>query len=159
MPRKKSKTDDKGKQNGKKGGKEDGRKTARRTTTSSTSVTSTSTEKSRNVSPADNCNDIRKKMNAHLREPNIPNAGFLREIGKTFIVAPCQGMSPQSLKTFLSPKGSGKHAYSPIFYATYAFRKAENQGSKAEEQEEGRNEEDPEEQDGSREEQWFLEGW
>lgn len=69
----------------------------------------------------DTCDEVRRKINAYLREPGTSMAGFLREVGKTFSGPPPQGMSTTSLKTFLSQHGCMQSAGSPIFYAAFVF--------------------------------------
>ncbi|KAH8598874.1 hypothetical protein B0O99DRAFT_480626, partial [Bisporella sp. PMI_857] len=67
----------------------------------------------------DSCDEIRRKINAYLREPNVTQAGFLREIAKTY----SDGRRIQSkvLNDFLSKKGATAGNTSAPFYASYVF--------------------------------------
>jgi hypothetical protein len=65
------------------------------------------------------CDEIRKKINAFLREPGVTQAAFLREIAKTYP----NGKKTQSkvLNDFLGKKGPSAGNTSSAFYASYVF--------------------------------------
>ncbi|TVY83340.1 hypothetical protein LSUE1_G002077 [Lachnellula suecica] len=67
----------------------------------------------------DSCDEIRKKISAYLREPQITQAGFLREAAKTYP----DGRKIQSkvLNDFLSKKGASAGNTSAVFYSSYVF--------------------------------------
>lgn len=67
----------------------------------------------------DTCDDIRKKINAHLRVAATTNVGFVRQIAETFPNPP--DMAGRHLTAFLSKKGPTNGADSPIFYAAYVY--------------------------------------
>lgn len=76
-------------------------------------------EATRSVPVYDSCDEVRKKIRAHLREPSITQASFLREIAKTFD----DGRKIQSkvLNDFLNKKGAFAGNTSATFYASYVF--------------------------------------
>jgi hypothetical protein len=65
------------------------------------------------------CDEVRKKVNAYLREPNVTQAGFCREISKTFHTG--RKVSPKTLTDFLSKKGPSAGNTSAAFYAAYVY--------------------------------------
>ena len=65
------------------------------------------------------CEDIRKKINAHLRTASTTNAGFVRQIAETFPSPP--DMTGRHLTAFLGKKGPSNGADSPIYYAAYVY--------------------------------------
>lgn len=65
------------------------------------------------------CDEVRKKVNAYLREPNVTQAGFCREISKTFQNG--KKVSPKTLTDFLSKKGPRAGNTSAAFYAAYVY--------------------------------------
>ncbi|TVY43941.1 hypothetical protein LOCC1_G005605 [Lachnellula occidentalis] len=67
----------------------------------------------------DSCDEIRKKISAYLREPQVTQAAFLREIAKTYL----DGRKLQSkvLNDFLSKKGASAGNTSAVFYSSYVF--------------------------------------
>lgn len=66
------------------------------------------------------CDEVRRKITAFLREPGVTQAGFLREIAKSF---PDGRNAPQSkvLKDFLSKSGAKAGNTSAVFYGSYVF--------------------------------------
>lgn len=67
----------------------------------------------------DTCEDIRKKISAHLRTATTTNAGFVRQIAETFPSHP--DVSGRHLTAFLGKKGPNNGADSPIYYAAYVY--------------------------------------
>lgn len=68
----------------------------------------------------DTCDEVRRKIAAYLREPNVTQAAFLREIVKGL---PDPGVKIQSkqLKDFQTKKGPLAGNQSKVFYAAYVF--------------------------------------
>jgi hypothetical protein len=67
----------------------------------------------------DTCDDIRKKINAHLRAASTTNIGFVRQIAETFPHP--TDLAARHLTAFLGKKGPKNGADSPIYYATYVY--------------------------------------
>lgn len=67
----------------------------------------------------DSCNDVRPKVNAHLRESPMTQAAFLREICKTFP----EGKNIQSVqhKRFMTRSGALDGQESPVYYGAYVY--------------------------------------
>jgi hypothetical protein len=68
---------------------------------------------------ATTCDDIRKKINAHLRAASITNIGFVRQIAETFPHP--TDLAARLLTAFLGKKGPKNGADSPIYYAAYVY--------------------------------------
>lgn len=67
----------------------------------------------------DTCDDIRQKIAEYLREPNITQAGFLRDIGKLF--SESRTIQSKQLKDFQAKKGPLAGNSSSVFYGSYVF--------------------------------------
>ena len=67
----------------------------------------------------DTCDEVRRKINAHLRASSMTQAAFLREIAKCIPGTP--ELSAQRLRTFLNNKGPRAGNDSPVFYAAYVW--------------------------------------
>lgn len=67
----------------------------------------------------DSCDEIRKKIRAHLVDPTVSQAGFLREIAKTYI----DGRKIQSkvLNDFLGKRGKFVGNTTAVYYSSYVF--------------------------------------
>lgn len=68
----------------------------------------------------DTCNDVRTKINAHLRKKGTTKASFAREISK------CQAanstpITPEQITTFLRKNGPLAGNSSKAFYASYVY--------------------------------------
>lgn len=76
-------------------------------------------EETQSVPVYDSCDEIRKKINAYLREPGITQAGFLREIVKAWP----EGKKIQSkvLNDFIGKRGATAGNTSSVFYGSYVF--------------------------------------
>lgn len=72
------------------------------------------------VSVYDTCDEIRRKIAAYLREPNVTQAGFLRELAKT-LSDPSAKLQSKQLKDFQTKKGALEGQTSRIYYAAYVF--------------------------------------
>jgi hypothetical protein len=72
-----------------------------------------------NVPVFDSCDEVRRKISAYLREPGVTQAGFLREIAKTY----GDGRKIQSklLNDFLGKRGASAGNTSSVFYSSYVF--------------------------------------
>jgi hypothetical protein len=65
------------------------------------------------VAVFDDCNEVRRKINAHLKEPGVTQASFCREIAKSFPVDDKKIQSTQ-LSAFLKKKGEASGAESSV---------------------------------------------
>ncbi|KAE8385438.1 hypothetical protein BDV23DRAFT_164905 [Aspergillus alliaceus] len=69
----------------------------------------------------DTCDVVRKKIRAHLREPNVTQASFLREIAKTYPPQMKKKFQNSSLTRFLDLSGPNAGNTNGVFYAAYVF--------------------------------------
>jgi hypothetical protein len=99
-PKKKVKKEDEAKQNDVSGIKLDG-------------------EEEQEVEVYDSCDEVRKKIRAYLASPSVTQAGFLREIAKTF--GADKKIQSKSLNDFLGKKGPMAGNTSSVYYASYVF--------------------------------------
>ena len=67
------------------------------------------------------CDDVRARINAHLRDTSATQASFCRAVNDMYTHQPSQGTGPGALKTFLSSSGVLMGASSPIFYGSYVY--------------------------------------
>ncbi|KAF1990250.1 hypothetical protein K402DRAFT_460362 [Aulographum hederae CBS 113979] len=77
-------------------------------------------EENDEVEVYETCDEIRKKINAHLRKPGVTQAGFCRTLQEQYHRSD-KGMQPRQLKTFLGYKGAIKGNTSSVFYAAYVY--------------------------------------
>lgn len=77
-------------------------------------------ESNQDVAVYDDCNEVRRKINAHLKEPGVTQAGFCREIAKFFMDDDKKIQSKQ-LSDFLKKKGESAGAESCVYYGAYVF--------------------------------------
>ena len=68
----------------------------------------------------DTCEEIRRKINAHLRKPGITQAQFLRDIAASYKHALCKNQSSQ-LSAFRIKKGAYDGNTSAVYYGAYIF--------------------------------------
>lgn len=68
----------------------------------------------------DTCDDIRRKINAHLKKPGVTQAQFLRDIAASYKRAPRKIQSSQ-LSSFRSRKGACGGNTSSVYYGAYVF--------------------------------------
>lgn len=68
----------------------------------------------------DTCDEIRRKIAAYLREPNVTQTGFLRELAK-MLTDPSAKLQSKQLKDFQTKKGALEGQTSRIYYAAYLF--------------------------------------
>ncbi|KAI1801348.1 hypothetical protein F4811DRAFT_534928 [Daldinia bambusicola] len=76
-------------------------------------------ENTQSVKVHDTCDEIRKKIRAVLRKPDVTQSAFCRAIGESF--PGHKQISPRQLKAFLDKKGSMSGNTSPVFYGAYVF--------------------------------------
>lgn len=69
----------------------------------------------------DTCDVVRRKIRAHLRDPAVTQAGFLRDIAKTYPASMNKKIAAKSLNDFLSKSGANVGNTSSVFYAAYVF--------------------------------------
>lgn len=76
----------------------------------------------------DSCDEIRRKINAHLKKPGVTQAQFLRDILAQLHEGhsrPPKGLQSSQLARFRGMKGALAGASSPIYYGAYVlFEKA-----------------------------------
>ncbi|KAK8206446.1 hypothetical protein BKA81DRAFT_282555, partial [Phyllosticta paracitricarpa] len=79
-------------------------------------------EETDNVEVYDSCDEIRKKINAHLREPGVTQAQFCRDLA-AMCHTPKKPTSIQSrqLTAFRDKKGPDAGNTSVVYYAAYVF--------------------------------------
>jgi hypothetical protein len=70
--------------------------------------------------PLDTCDDIRRKINAHLKKPGVTQASFLRSLSACYRTVPKKFTSRQ-LSLFRSKKGAYEGNTSGIFYGAYVY--------------------------------------
>lgn len=73
-----------------------------------------------NVQVYDTCDDVRNKINAHLRQPGITQASFCRELSKCQATGEGVVQSAQ-LTSFLRKKAPMAGNTSKVFYCAYVF--------------------------------------
>ncbi|KAL3480421.1 hypothetical protein BJX99DRAFT_254724 [Aspergillus californicus] len=75
-------------------------------------------EEEEDVSVFDTCDEVRKKIRAHLRDSKMTQADFCRAISKTF---PDKVLSGSSLAAFMRKSGPSSGNSCQTFYAAYVF--------------------------------------
>jgi hypothetical protein len=68
----------------------------------------------------DTCDDIRKKIQAHLRNNNVTQAAFMREVAKEYKTK-ARPIQSKQLKDFLEKKGATAGASSAVYYGSYVY--------------------------------------
>jgi hypothetical protein len=74
----------------------------------------------RDSSIIDTCDEVRRKINAHMKKPGVVQAQFLRDIAASYRKAPRKVQSTQ-LSKFRSKKGAWEGNTSVVFYGAYVF--------------------------------------
>ncbi|MCJ1399059.1 hypothetical protein MMC11_002261 [Xylographa trunciseda] len=69
----------------------------------------------------DTCDEIRRKIAAHLRAPGVTQAAFCRAISAQFPDAATKKISASQLLSFLRKKGPMEGNSSGVFYVAYVF--------------------------------------
>ncbi|KAI8398584.1 hypothetical protein FOFC_19799 [Fusarium oxysporum] len=67
----------------------------------------------------DCCDEIRRKINAHMKVPSVTQAQFCRDIYAQFNAPTCKGIQSKQLSDFRNSKGSNAGAKSSVFYGAY----------------------------------------
>ncbi|ENH71995.1 hypothetical protein FOC1_g10001842 [Fusarium oxysporum f. sp. cubense race 1] len=69
----------------------------------------------------DCCDEIRRKINAHMKVPSVTQAQFCRDIYARFNAPTCKGIQSKQLSDFRKAKGSNAKAKSSMFYGAYVY--------------------------------------
>lgn len=71
----------------------------------------------------DNCDEIRRKINAHLKKPGATQAQLCRDMSAQLhgFDRPSKGLQSSQLATFRKGKGATSGAKSSVFYGAYVF--------------------------------------
>lgn len=69
----------------------------------------------------DTCDDIRRKIAAHLRLPGVTQASFLRALSTSFPADAPRKLSAKQLNDFTAKKGPMGGNSSGVFYAAYVY--------------------------------------
>ncbi|KAI1767916.1 hypothetical protein GGR53DRAFT_518157 [Hypoxylon sp. FL1150] len=67
----------------------------------------------------DTCDDVRRKINAHLKTPGVTQAKFCRDLYAQLREPKVKGISPKQLANFRGQKGPRTGAESTVFYTAY----------------------------------------
>ncbi|KAI0522151.1 hypothetical protein F5B22DRAFT_461057 [Xylaria bambusicola] len=78
-------------------------------------------EETDDVPVYDTCDDIRKKINAHLKTPGLTQTQFCRDIYAQLRAPKCKGIQSKQLADFRALKGANAGAKSSVFYAAYCY--------------------------------------
>lgn len=73
-----------------------------------------------NVAVFDSCDEVRRKISAHLKLPGVTQAGFLREVAKCYHLEARTFQSKQ-LNDFRNRRGAMSGNTSSIFYGAYVY--------------------------------------
>ncbi|KAI4704726.1 hypothetical protein J4E89_009603 [Alternaria sp. Ai002NY15] len=77
-------------------------------------------EKEDKVPVYDTCDDVRHKINAHLKKPGVTQAAFLRAASASFH-NPSKTLNARQLSAFRSKKGALNGNTSGIYYGSYVY--------------------------------------
>ena len=77
-------------------------------------------EEDESVPVYDTCDEVQRKIGAYLREPNVTQAAFLRELARA-LPDPTAKLQSKQLKDFQSKKGALEGNTSRIYYCAYVF--------------------------------------
>ncbi|KAG4261318.1 hypothetical protein FPRO04_08308 [Fusarium proliferatum] len=69
----------------------------------------------------DDSDEIRRKINAHMKIPSVTQAQFCRDIYGQFKAPMCKGIESKQLSGFRKAKGSNAGANSSVFYGAYVY--------------------------------------
>ncbi|KAL1600561.1 hypothetical protein SLS60_006947 [Paraconiothyrium brasiliense] len=76
-------------------------------------------EMEENVPVFDTCDDVRRKINAHLKRPGVTQASFLRNVMAQF--HPERRVQSSQLAAFRSKKGPYAGTTSSVYYGAYVY--------------------------------------
>ncbi|KAJ3542997.1 hypothetical protein NM208_g3800 [Fusarium decemcellulare] len=69
----------------------------------------------------DDCNEIRRKIKAHMKTPGLTQAQFCRDLYAQLNAPKCKGIQSKQLTDFCRAKGANAGAKSSVFYAAYVY--------------------------------------
>ncbi|KAF4949323.1 hypothetical protein FGADI_8978 [Fusarium gaditjirri] len=69
----------------------------------------------------DDCDEIRRKINIHMKIPSVTQAQFCRDIYAQFKAPTCKGIQSKQLSDFRKAKGRNAGAKSSVFYGAYVY--------------------------------------
>ncbi|KAJ4127696.1 hypothetical protein NW768_007967 [Fusarium equiseti] len=69
----------------------------------------------------DDCDEIRRKINAHMKTPGLSQAQFCRNIYASFKVPKGKGIQSKQLSDFRGAKGANAGAKSAVYYGAYVY--------------------------------------
>ncbi|KXJ95392.1 hypothetical protein Micbo1qcDRAFT_157308, partial [Microdochium bolleyi] len=78
-------------------------------------------EEDDNVATYDTCDEIRKKINAHMKPPGVTAAQFCRDLYAQYHNPPVKSIQSNSLSTFRGAKGAVAGAKSTVYYTAYVY--------------------------------------
>lgn len=78
-------------------------------------------EETDEVEVYDTCDEIRRKINAHLKTPGLTQTQFCRDLYAQLRAPKCKGIQTKQLSDFRGQKGSRTGAKSTVFYAAYVY--------------------------------------
>ncbi|KAL9560935.1 hypothetical protein ACKAV7_014964 [Fusarium commune] len=69
----------------------------------------------------DDCDEIRRKINAHMKIPSVTQAQFCRDIYAQLKAPTCKGIQSKQLSDFRKAKGSNAGVKISVFYGAYVY--------------------------------------
>ncbi|SPJ88775.1 uncharacterized protein FTOL_12669 [Fusarium torulosum] len=69
----------------------------------------------------DDCDEFRRKINAHMKTPGLTQAQFCCDLYAQLKAPKCKSIQPKQLTDFRVAKGSNTGAKSSVFYAAYVY--------------------------------------
>ncbi|KAI8626987.1 hypothetical protein F5Y19DRAFT_443926 [Xylariaceae sp. FL1651] len=78
-------------------------------------------EETDSVEVYDTCDEIRRKINAHLKTPGLTQAQFCRDLYAQWNAPRCKSIQSKQLADFRAMKGPRAGAKSSVFYAAYVY--------------------------------------
>ncbi|CAG7558025.1 unnamed protein product [Fusarium equiseti] len=69
----------------------------------------------------DDCDEIRRKINAHMKTPGLSQAQFCRDIYASFKAPKGKGIQSKQLSDFRGAKGANAGAKSAVYYGAYVY--------------------------------------
>ena len=99
-------------------------------------------EEDEQVEIYDTCDEVRRKIAAHLRKPGVTGAGFCRDICAVAFPNKSKAVEGRQLKSFQTKKGPDAGNSSTVFYGAYVYfeklriKEGKTKGKKREKMEE-----------------------
>ncbi|KAI0422940.1 hypothetical protein F5X98DRAFT_323352 [Xylaria grammica] len=78
-------------------------------------------EETDDVAVYDSCDEVRRKINAHLKTPGLTQTQFCRDLYAQLNAPKCKGIQSKQLADFRAMKGSRTGARSSVFYTAYVY--------------------------------------